>query len=176
MNKMKGQELQITLPRRDQNLIQLSIFSISFLISFTYVIWSFWRLRFNIFYSQIIDVSLFTILSFMLLISGYGLIDALYQQPILVLTANNIFIGTKRFLRPSRLQNSGLSPHNDMRLIIVKESSTQRLWLMLEEKKIIDLGIFTTIEKAEKLRHQLKRIMSKYYPNVFISSPIYREV
>lgn len=173
---MKRQELQIVLPRRGQNWIRLSIFSISFLISFTYVIWSFWSLEFNIFYRKIIEISLFTILSFILLISVFGLVDTLYQQPILVLTANYIFIGTKRFLRSSRLQNSGLSPHNDMRLVIVKESSTQRLWLMLEEKKIIELGIFTTIEQAEKQRHQLKRIMSKYYPNVFISSPIYREV
>jgi hypothetical protein len=77
MNEKIGQKQQIILPRRKPNWIRLSIFCIVFLISSTNVIWSFWRLGFNIFYSRITDISLITILSLISVVSGFSLIDTL---------------------------------------------------------------------------------------------------
>jgi hypothetical protein len=106
----------------------------------------------------------------------YVLIDTLYQRPMLLMLSDRIYLGTSKFLRSVKIKDSGIFPIIDMKLVLVKDSSSQKFWLMLEGRKIIDLGLFNTKEEAEYQRQLIRRKIADFYPELYISVPIYREI
>ncbi len=127
-------------------------------------------------YRQIILISLLAVTLIGMIISGYELLNTLYQQPILILTTSNIYLGLKALFRPAIITDKGIIPREDLQLVIVKDSRSQRFRLFLEGRKILQLGVFNTINEAELQRMHLKNLLSDFYHQIYISSPKYHEI
>jgi hypothetical protein len=95
---------------------------------------------------------------------------------MLLLSSDKIYLGTSKLLRSVKIKDSGFIPFSDMKLVLVKDSSSQKFWLMLEGRKIIDLGLFNTKEEADYQRQLIRRKITDFYPELYISVPIYREI
>ena len=176
MVKVNRNYFKINLPRKPPSRIRLCIASLIFL-GCTLFLFSLLRDRnLDLFYSEISYISFLLFVSTISLLSGYVLIDILYQHPVLQMSPDRISIRTIKFLRRPRIQDSGISPFSDMKLILVKDSTSQKTWLMIEGRKIVDIGLFDTHAEAEYQRQEIKRVMSDLYPELYISVPIYREI
>lgn len=176
MRKVNGHYLKINLPKKPLSRIRLCTASLIFL-GCTIFFFSLLRdYNFNLFHSEISYISFLFFVSTVSLISGYVLINLLYQCQVLLMSPDRIYIGTLNFLRRTIIQDSGISPFSDMKLILVKDSASQKMWLILEGRKIVDLGLFDTHEEAEYQRQQIRRVISDFYPELYISAPIYREI
>ncbi|MFX1283755.1 MAG: hypothetical protein ACFFB5_08870 [Promethearchaeota archaeon] len=130
----------------------------------------------EVLYEEITSISLLIVSFFGIILGGLGLLNALYQQPILILTSSNIYLGRKIIFRPAIITDRGIMLKNDLQLIVVKDSRSQHYRLFLEGRKLLLLGVFNSIDKAEQHRMCLKKLLSAFYKHIYISSPKYHEI
>ena len=130
----------------------------------------------NFLYGEMITLTLLIITTCGMIFGGYGLVNELYQQPILVMTPSHIYIGLKIFLRSPRIVDRGIMPKEDLKLIIVKDSRSQRFRLILEGRQLLQLGVYNTLNEVELKRMRLKKVLTDFYLQIYISSPKYHEI
>ena len=176
MRKLNENYLKINLPKKPLSRIRLCAVCFIFLGCALFFFFLLRDRNFNLFYIEITFIRFLFFVSTITLISGNILINMLYQRPVLLMSSDRIYIGTIKFFRRPRIQDSGISPFSDMKLILVKDSASQKTWLMLEGRKIVDLGLFDTNKEAEYQRQQIRRVISNFFPELYISAPIYQEI
>ncbi|UCG90396.1 MAG: hypothetical protein JSU57_01305 [Candidatus Heimdallarchaeota archaeon] len=130
----------------------------------------------EVLYGEIAVISLLVVAFFGLILGGYGLLNTLYQRPILILTTSNIYLGLKVLFRPAIVTDRGILPKDDLQLIVVKDSRSHRYRLFLEGRKLLQLGVYNSIIEAESQRMHLKKLLSAFYHQIYISSPTYHEI
>lgn len=165
----------IDLPRDKPNWKRIVIFG-SFCglccSSLIYLI----RSQTNVFYADIITIILTSLSLFGILIGTYVVMNEIYKQPILVLTPSNLYLGLKTIFRPVKVVHSGILPRYDLQLVIVRDSHSQRFRLILEGRQLVELGIYNTREEVEEHRIHLRTLLAAFYPQIYISTPIFHEV
>ena len=100
----------------------------------------------------------------------------LIQHPILVLSPRHVYIGTKNLGRSPEIFDTRVNPKSDMQLVIVQDSKSGKFRIMLEERVLLDLGMFKNLPLAETFRQNLKTKVSTFYPELFIASPAYKKI
>ncbi len=176
MIKVNRHYIQINLPRKPLNRVHFCLASLIFLGCALFLFSLLKDRNLDFFYSEISYISFLLFVATISLIFGYVLIDTLYQHPVLQMSPDKISIRTIKFLRRPRIQDSGISPFSDMKLILVKDSTSQKTWLVLEGRKIVYLGLFDTHEEAEHQRQEIKKVITDFYPELYVSVPIYHEI
>ena len=165
----------IDLPRKSYELLLISgyaflfllFFSLSFNMLLSFGIW--------VFYSHIGYIIVFISSLGFLTASGYFLVNLLFfQHPILVLSPRHVYSGTKNLFRTPALTECKVKPDRDLSLVIVRDSRSKKYRVILEERVLIDLCSFSKLDKAQEFRESLKRRMSKFYPQILVSLPIYQ--
>ncbi len=165
----------IDLPKRDYDKIRIVVYSILFALFLISSVTIFLSTGIQILYSNIIYLTLFCISSGCMLVNGYFSANLLFfQHPVLVLSPQHVYFGTKNFWRTPELFDSRVKPDRDLQLVIVKDSHSGRYRIFLEERVLIDVGCFSELEKAQEFRESLKGRLSKFYPKILVSLPIYQ--
>lgn len=127
-------------------------------------------------YGLILEITLLVVAFLGVIYSGYGLINTLYEQPLMILTPNHIYLGTKVLLRSPYVKTNGIIPKEDLQLIIVRDSKSQLFTLYLEGRKLLQLGIYKTLKGAKHQRMHLRKSLADFYPHIYISVPKYHEI
>ena len=107
---------------------------------------------------------------------GYTLLNSLYEQPIMILTPTNIYLGNKLLFRSPYVEASGILPKEDLQLIIVRDSKFNVFKLYLEGRKLLQIGIYSTLQEAKNQRIKLRESLASFYPQIYISIPKYQEI
>ena len=165
----------IDLPRKSYELFLIIGYSFFFLLFFILSFNMLLSFGIWIFYSHIGYLLVFIISLGFLTVSGYFLTNLLFfQHPILVLSPRHVYSGTKNLLRTPILTEDRVKPDRDLTLVIVRDSRSKKYRVFLEERILIDLGSFSKLEKAQESRESLKVRISKFYPKILVSLPIYK--
>ncbi|MFX0124659.1 MAG: hypothetical protein ACFFAE_13585 [Candidatus Hodarchaeota archaeon] len=129
-----------------------------------------------ILYRLIPEIILLAVALLGVICGSYGLFNTLYNQPILVLTPNDICLGKKVLFRSPYVKTSGIIPKEDLKLIIVRDSKSNMFKLYLEGRKLLQLGIYKTFNEIKHQRMQLRKTLADFYPYIYISIPKYHEI
>ncbi|MFX1538966.1 MAG: hypothetical protein ACFFDI_32685, partial [Promethearchaeota archaeon] len=78
--------------------------------------------------------------------------------------------------RSPYVKTSGIIPKEDLQLIIVRDSKSNHYKLYLEGRKILQLGIYKTINEAKNQRRKLRQFLADFYPHIYISMPRFQEI
>lgn len=130
----------------------------------------------TILYGLIHELLLFLFALIGIIYGVYGLINTFYEQEIMILTPNNIFLGNKLLFRSPFVKTTGIIPTEDLQLIIVKDSKFNLFRLYLEGRKLLQLGKYSTLEEAKNQRIKFRNYLTEFYPQLYISMPIYRDI
>ncbi|MHA1206479.1 MAG: hypothetical protein ACTSSO_02785 [Candidatus Hodarchaeales archaeon] len=167
----------IDLPRREYDKIRILLYLIlaSMFLLILYLLVQLGGLQ--ILYSNIFILSFFIFALSCFVICCYLVINSLYiQHPILVISPRHVYLSTKNLGRSPELYDTKLNPTHDMQLVIVQDSHTGKYRVMLEERILLDLGLFPNLALAQQHRQSLKSTLSKFFPELFISSPPYKKI
>lgn len=164
--------LQKSLPEIKKTIFSLGIFSVSSVIILLII----HSLGVALFYGLILEVALFIFAVIGILYGGYQLANTIYEQPIMILTLNNIYLGKKLLFRSPYVKPSGILPKGDLQLIIVRDSKLNVFKLYLEGRELLQLGIYRTLQEVTTQRMKLRESMAIFYPQIYISLPIYQEI
>ena len=164
--------LQKTFPELRKVLYSIGIFIVSSVIVFLIIN----SLGLSLFYGLILEVVLFIIAFIGMIYGGYSLVNTLYEQPIMILTPNNIYLGNKLLFRSPYVEASGILPKEDLQLVIVRDSKLNVFKLYLEGRKLLQLGIYKTLQEAKFQRKMLRESLASFYPQIFISLPKYQDI
>jgi hypothetical protein len=176
LNDIHEKKLVIDLQKKNNNLRRIFYFLGIFFICGIVLILLLNSLGPRIFYGLILEIFLFFIASIGVIYSVYGLFNTLYEQEIIILTRNNIFLGNKLLFRSPFVKKSGIIPNEDLQLIIVKDSKFNLFRLYLEGRKLLQLGNYRTLEEAKNQRMKFRNSLKEFYPHLYISMPIYRDI
>ncbi|MFX1505424.1 MAG: hypothetical protein ACFFDC_04830 [Promethearchaeota archaeon] len=176
LNRINGKKVVIDLQKKSYNLRRILYF-IGILITCSFVLILFINsLGSKILYGSILEIILFFLALIGMIYGGYGLINTLYEQNVMICTLNNILIGNKLLFRSPFVKESGIVPKEDLQLIIVKDSKFNLFRLYLEGRKLLQLGKYTTLEEAKNERLKFRNSLTEFYPQLYISMPIYRDI
>ena len=110
LSNIKETKTVINLPKQTLNWRRviffggvLGIFSVSSSVLVSY-------LGPNFLYGEIVTLTLLIITTCGMIFGGYGLVNEIYKQPILVMTPSHIYIGLKILLRSPRIVDRGIMP------------------------------------------------------------------
>lgn len=167
----------IDLPRREYDKIRIFMYLI---LTFTFllILGRLFQLGgLQILYSNIVFLSFFIFATSGFVISCYLVVNSLsIQHPILVISPRHVYLGVKNLGRSPELYDTRVNPKHDMQLVIVQDSHTGKYRLLLEERILLDLGLFTDLALAQQHRQFLKSTISKFFPELFISLPPYKKI
>lgn len=166
----------VDLPKQSPNWTQVITFGGIFSLSSVSLLLLISYLSLNVLYGEIITITLGVVTFIGMILGGYGLINTIYQHPILILTTEHIYLGLKGIFRSPLITNHGIIPKEDLKLIIVKDSRTTRFRLFLEGRQLLQLGVYKTIKETELQRISIKNLLTDHYPLIYISSPKYHEI
>lgn len=177
LNDLIGHYKVIKLPRRELDAFRIIMYALSVIMFLIMVLSTFGALGIQILYSNIFFLSIFVVLLFGLIVTTYILVNfSIFKHPILVLSPRHIYLGTKNLGRSPVIYDTRLNPTGDMQLVIVKDSHSLKYRVFLEKKILLNLGQFSELRIAEDHRKSLRNIMAKYYPELYISAPLYQDI
>ncbi|MHA2225480.1 MAG: hypothetical protein ACXAC8_09770 [Candidatus Hodarchaeales archaeon] len=142
LEKYDGKKFVINLPNRYLNWGRIITFSVVFVIITNFLLLLVDLSYPNILYQEVPLILSFTVLSVGEILIVIKLLKEIFQRPILVLTPNRIYCGKKILFRSSSLADSGINTKNDMKIVIVQDSVLKQFRVMLEERYLIQLGIY----------------------------------
>lgn len=172
---IRGQKSVIDLPREHSDWRKIITFSIISLLGLILLYVSIEEFIQDLLYNNIFFLLIIALIILITTIGILGFInEGFYRHPILVLTTNHIFIGSKALFQSPKLKDSGINPLRDISLVIVKDSRTKKYRLFLEGRKLIQLGTHRQIEIAELQRKKIQKKLALFYPKIYVSQPLYQ--
>lgn len=130
----------------------------------------------TVLYRLILEITLVVVAFIGMIYGSYGLINTLYQQPLMILTPSHIYLGDKVPFRSPFVKTSGIVPKEDLQLIIVRDSKSHLLKLYLEGRKLLQLGIYKILDEVKHQRMHLRKLIADFYPFIYICTPKYHEI
>ncbi|UCG03287.1 MAG: hypothetical protein JSW11_04705 [Candidatus Heimdallarchaeota archaeon] len=176
LRNIREKKVVIVLPRETPCLRRLiystGILSFSSVLLILLII----SLGQSMFYGSILEITIFVASLIGWIYGVYSFINALYEQPIMILTVDQIYSGRKLLFRSPFINTSGIIPNEDLQLIIVRDSKLNFFKLYLEGRKLLQLGIYKTLNQAKDQRISLRNSLADFYPSIYISLPTYHEI
>ncbi|MHA2052316.1 MAG: hypothetical protein ACXACP_05725 [Candidatus Hodarchaeales archaeon] len=167
----------IKLPKRELERFRVLTYTLYVLLFLLMTNSSFRSVGIQIIYSNIIYLSIFSVGLCGLIGSTYVLFNyTFFKHPILVLSPRHVYMGTKNLGRDPEIYDTRVIPTDDMQLVIVRDSHSLKYHVFLEKKMLLDLGHFSELEVAEDHRKFLQKRLTRFYPTLYISTPLYQEI
>jgi len=176
LNDVVGKRKVVYLSKKKPDWIRLILYGIILLLSSSTFLILITYIGSRVIYSEIGVFAILSLFTIGMVIGGYGVInEGIYQRPILVLTSYHIYLGTKNLFRSSQLYDTKVNPNRDLSLVIIRDSRSGKYRLILEGRKLLHLGYYKNLESVELQRSGMKKILSKFYPTLYISAPLYQK-
>jgi hypothetical protein len=167
----------IDLPRRGYNKFRILLYLILTTLFLLILGRIFQLFGLQILYGNIIFLVFFIFSLSGFVISCYYVINSLFiQHPILVISPRHLYLGVKNLGRSPELYDTRVNPIHDMQLVIVQDSHTGKYRVILEERVLLDLGLFSNLALAQHHRQTLKSLLSQFYPELFIALTPYKKI
>jgi hypothetical protein len=176
LNDIHEKKAIIVLPKRSLHIRRVFYFVVVLSISSVSAFLLIFSLGLTILYRLILEITLLVVAFLGMIYGGYGLINSLYEHPLMILTSNHIYLGIKVLFRSPYIKTSGIIPKEDLRLIIVRDLKSNLFKLYLEGRKLLQLGIYKTFSEVKHQRMQIRKSLTDYYPHIYISTPKYHEI